>query len=99
LLAKELILSEGADDFDVKSFVDATGMETKEYRLVSTDGIFTPNIIKFAIHAYRSGNKLTAVRVMRAYGGLPREVIDGVLKGTIPYREDGDSVLIRHANF
>ena len=92
-------MSEGADDFDVKSYVNSTGMETKEYRLVSTDGIFTPSIVKFAVHAYRSGNKLTAIRVMRAYGGLPRDVIDGVLRGTITYQEDGDSVLIRHANF
>lgn len=74
-------------------------METKEYRLVSTDAVFTPSIVRFAIHSYRMGNKVTAYRIMRAYGGLPEQVIDGVLKGTIPYAEEGDSVLIRHANF
>lgn len=92
-------MKEGADDFDVESYVHSSGMETKEYRLVSTDMVFTPSIVRFAIHSYKMGNKATAYRVMRSYVGLPKEVIDGVLSGTIPYEEDGDSVLIRHANF
>jgi hypothetical protein len=67
------------------------------YRLLSTPMVHTPGIVAWAINAYRFPKDRKVIRkVMESYPGLPAEIIDGLLSKVIPYKVEGETVIIIH---
>jgi hypothetical protein len=90
------------DAEDPKDFVDRQGLTCKTYVLTSTPEVHSPSVVRYLLHLYKTGNpkqRRTAFNTMRSFNGLPDDIIRAVLQGRLSYDEEGDKVIIKHANF
>ena len=71
----------------------------KTYRLTSTGMCHTPGIVAWAIAGYttekKAAQKASFVEMLTKGYDLPLGVAIGVLSGEIPYRVEGDAVVIK----
>jgi len=62
------------------------------YRLTSTEMIYTPGIIRFAQSMYFS-DAPAAVRILREGYGLPNSIADALCSGALSYQVEGETVV------
>jgi len=62
------------------------------YRLTSTEMIYTPGIIRFAQSMYFS-DAPAAVRILREGYGLPNSIADALCSGALSYQVEGEAVV------
>ena len=62
------------------------------YRLNSTEMIYTPGIIRFAQSMYFS-DAPTAVRILREGYGLPNSIAEALASGYLSYEVEGEAVV------
>jgi hypothetical protein len=64
-----------------------------QIRLRSTEMVYTPGIIKFVMQLASEGNVSICHKLLEAYN-LKEEIRTGLITGTLPYRIEGDCVII-----
>lgn len=62
------------------------------YRLTSTEMIYTPGIIRFAQSMFLT-DAPTAVRILRDGYGLPNAIAEALASGYLAYEVDGETVV------
>ena len=67
------------------------------YNLHSTQGVYTPGILRFCKDMYRSDPKY-ALEVMRSYKGLPDEVSVAYLTGEINMTISDEIAVLEHGS-
>jgi len=65
------------------------------YNLHSTQGVYTPGILRFCKDVYRSDPKY-AMKIMRSYPGLPDEVSVAYLTGEINMTISDEIAVLEH---
>ena len=64
----------------------------KTVRLLSSSFCHTPGILRYAMTAFRTGDKPFAIKMLRGTYSLSRKEACGLLSGKIAYRVVGDVV-------
>ena len=64
-----------------------------QIRLLSTEMVYTPGILKFVMQLASEGKLTLCHKLLKAYG-LTKEIRTGLITGTLPYRVEGDCVII-----
>jgi len=84
------------NDFGVASLVKRFTMSvlimTNNYRLNSTEMIYTPGIIRFA-QAMFPTDAPAAVRILREGYGLPNAIAEALASGYLSYEVEGEAVV------
>ena len=65
------------------------------YNLHSDEGMYTPGILRWCKHVYRSDPDV-ALKVMRSYEGLPDEVSVAYLTGEINMTVNDETAVLEH---
>lgn len=66
-------------------------------KLGSSPMVFAPNVFRFLLAMYDGGDRVNAVKILRAGWGLSASTARAVLSRKIDYRISGDDVIFQAA--
>ena len=68
-----------------------------QIRLLSTEMVYTPGVLKFVMQLASEKKFTLCHKLLKAYN-LKKKIRTGLISGTLPYRIDGDCVIISREN-